>query len=140
VHHAFTVVIWVVCIVGIVVAFIALARTGKTWQDFGKRGLVMDRDQQRAPPPGSAAHLEERDAEIRELLEARNTRRRRRGQPMDDIDRELARMTAPPIDPDLRAEIIQLVKARNVRRLRAGKPPLDVDAEVEREIDRLRGL
>ena len=52
------------------------------------------------------------------------------------MEQELARLTAPQIDPELRAEIRDLVIARNHRRERAGKPPLDVDAEVEREIAR----
>ena len=62
--------------------------------------------------------------EIRQLLEARNERRIRRGEPAIDIEQELARLTtiAPAIDPALREEIRQLVVARNHRRVRAGKP------------------
>ena len=89
---------------------------------------------------GIAAALLERDTEIRELLEARNARRRRRGEPEVDIEAELARLTAPAIDAELRSEIRDLVVARNHRRARKGKPPLDVEAEIEREISSLSGL
>ena len=68
------------------------------------------------------------------MLEARNARRRRRGEPELDVDAELHRMTAPLIDAGLRGEIRDLVLAGNHRRARQGKPPLDVEAEVARQI------
>jgi hypothetical protein len=130
----FAIVIWVVCGLGIVVAFVSLIGIGKAWDELGRRGLVMDRDLPRGPAGGSAAALLERDTEIRQLLEARNARRARRGEPPLDVEAELARLTAPAIDDGLRAEIRDLVLARNARRARRGQPPLDVEAEVEREI------
>jgi hypothetical protein len=134
VHSTFNIVIWVVCIVAVVIALGALVASRKTWEDFGKGHLAMDRD---ATARGSAA---ERDEEIRQLLEARNARRERRGEAPVNVDQELARLTAPAIDPELREEIRQLVVARNHRRVRAGKAPLDVEAEIEREIAGLQGL
>ena len=74
------------------------------------------------------------------MLEARNARRARRGEPPLDVDEEFARLTAPLIDPELRGEIRDLVIARNKRRERLGKPPLDVEAEIEREIAGLTDL
>ena len=75
------------------------------------------------------------------MLEARNARRARRGEPPVDVEEELAKLTATSrIDPELEGEIRQLVIARNYRRTRAGKPALDVDAEVEREIRELSAL
>jgi hypothetical protein len=71
------------------------------------------------------------------MLQARNARRIRRGEAPLDVESELARLTAPLVDPELRQEIRDLVIARNNRRVRAGKPALDVDAEIEREIARL---
>jgi hypothetical protein len=133
-HSAFNIVIWVVCILAVVIALGALIASRKTWEDFGKGSLSMDRD---APRPAAVA---ERDDEIRQLLEARNARRERRGEAPIDVDEELARLTAPAVDPELREEIRQLVVARNHRRMRAGKPPLDVEAEIEREIAGLQGL
>jgi hypothetical protein len=100
----------------------------------------MDRDVSRSAQPSSAAGLRERDEEIRQMLEARNARRARRGEEPVDVEQELRRLTAPQIDAQLRLEIRQLVEARNYRRARAGKPLLDVDAEVEREISKLGDL
>jgi hypothetical protein len=131
----FNIVIWVVCILALVVAFLALIASRKTWEDFGKGQFVMDRDDARAST-GAA----ERDTEIRQLLEARNARRERRGEAPIDVDEELARLTAPAVDPELREEIRQLVVARNARRIRAGKPPLDIESEIEREISALNDL
>ena len=74
------------------------------------------------------------------MLEARNARRRRRGEPELDVEEELSRLTAPAVDDELRAEIRDLVIARNHRRARQGKPPLDVDAEIERQIAALSEL
>jgi hypothetical protein len=137
VHSAFNIVIWVVCLLALVIAFGALIASRKTWEDFGKGRFVMDRDEAR---PRSSAAVAERDAEIRQLLEARNARRERRGEAPVDVEAELARLTAPAVDPALREEIRQLVEARNHRRVRAGKPPLDVEAEIERQIAELGDL
>jgi hypothetical protein len=136
-QSTFNIVIWVVCILAVVIAFVALIATRKTWEDFGKGQFVMDRDEGRTT---AGAAMAERDTEIRQLLEARNARRTRRGEAPIDVEQELARLTAPTVDPELREEIRQLVVARNHRRVRAGKPPLDVEAEIEREITALGEL
>jgi hypothetical protein len=133
-------VVWVVCILGLVAAFAALIVNRKTWEDYGKDGLLMDHDRSPEAKPGSAAAMLERDTEIRQLLEARNLRRLRRGEKPLDIEAELRRLTGPRIDPELHSEIRDLVIARNHRRTRAGKPPLDVEAEIEREIAALRDI
>lgn len=139
-HGAFGTVIWVVCIAAVVIGLLALLFNRKAWEDFGKGRLLMDSESPHAPQSGSGSALRERDEEIRQMLEARNARRLRRGEAPIDVDEELSRLTTPAIDPDLRNEIRDLVKARNYRRVRAGQPPLDVEAEVEREISRLREL
>ncbi len=138
-HGAFGTVVWVVCIAAILVAFIGLISTRKTWQDYGKDGLLMDSELGRGAD-GAGAADQERDEEIRQMIEARNARRRRRGEKLLDIDEEIARLTPPTIDPQLRSEIRELVVARNFRRTRSGKPPLDVEAEVQRELEKVRGL
>jgi hypothetical protein len=79
----------------------------------------------------------EREAEIRQMLEARNARRLRQGKEPLDLDAELAALDRPAADPGLAAEVRQLVEARNARRLRQGKEPLDVDAEVARRLREL---
>jgi hypothetical protein len=139
-QDAFGIVIWIVCGCGILIAVWALISSGKVWEDYGKNHLLMDSELGRAPEPGSASALLERDEEIREMLEARNARRLRRGEPAVDVEAELRRLTAPHIDSELRSEIRDLVIARNARRARAGKPPLDVEAEIEREIAGLSGI
>lgn len=141
-QQAFGTVLWIVCAVAGVAALALLIGSGKTWSEYGKRGLLLDRDLPRGPAPGSLAAATEREEEIRTMLEARNSRRLRRGEPPVDVEQELRRLTAGPapiepsaqIDSSLRAEIRDLVVARNRRRVRAGKPPLDVEREIEREI------
>jgi hypothetical protein len=139
-QSAFGIVIWVVCGCGIVVAIWALVGARKAWEDYGKNRLMLESELGNQHEPGSAAALVERDAEIRELLEARNARRARRGEAPLDVDAELRRLTAPQIDAQLQSEIRELVVARNHRRVRAGKPPLDVEEEVQREIERFGAL
>jgi hypothetical protein len=137
VHGALGTLIWIILIVAAVIALVGMTSSAKTWEELGKGRLLMDREAPHGARPGSAAGLRERDEEIRQMLEARNARRLRRGEEPLDVDQELRRLTGPQIDPQLRLEIRQLVEARNYRRARAGKPPLDVEAEVEREISRL---
>jgi len=140
VHPEFGTVIWIVCGFGILAAFVSLLLSAKTWEEYGKNRLLSDSELGGGPKQGSAAALLERDTEIRQLLEARNARRARRGEPPIDVEAELRRLTAPQIDAELRQEIRDLVIARNHRRARTGKPPLDVDAEVERQIAGLSGI
>jgi hypothetical protein len=139
-HGDFGTVLWVVCVVGVVVALAALISTRKTWQDFGKNGLLSD-SELKPSSATTASPEQEREEEIRQMMEARNARRRRRGEEPLDVAREIARLSPPPkLDPQLQSEIRDLVKARNYRRVRAGKPPLDIEAEVQREVEKLRGL
>jgi hypothetical protein len=140
IQHTFGVVIWIVCGCGIVIGVWALISAGKAWEDYGKHHLLLDSELGHDPQPGSAAAIDERDSEIRQLLEARNSRRVRRGEAPLDVEAELRRLTAPQIDDQLRSEIRELVLARNMRRARAGKPPLDVEREIEREISDLGSL
>jgi hypothetical protein len=140
VHGALATIVWIVCIAAAVIGLLALVTTRKTWDDFGKDGLLLDSEPVREPSTGSSGAPRERDEEIRQMLEARNARRIRRGEAPVDIEQERSRLTGPAIDPQLREEIRDLVKARNYRRTRAGKPPLDVEAEIEREIDWLGKL
>ena len=141
-QSAFGTVVFVVAGVGVVGAIAALVLSGQTWDEYGKNHLLLDADSARDASSGSPAAVLERDEEIREMLGARNARRRRRGEPEIDVERELRRLTAAPpqIDTGLREEIRDLVIARNHRRARQGKPPLDVETEIEREIASLSGV
>jgi hypothetical protein len=136
VQSAFVFVVAGVCAVGVVGAIIAVATSKRDWERYGSDRLVLDSE----PPRAGAAQLQ-RDEEIRQMLEARNARRRRRGEPELDVEAALARLTTrPDVDDELRAEIRQLVVARNHRRARQGKPPLDVETEIERQISALGNL
>jgi hypothetical protein len=163
VEHAFVIVILVVGIVGVLGALVALLVSRGTWESLGRDRLLMESDlgDPRAPHPGPTARttsrsdqaaVAERDEEIRQMLDARNRRRRRHGQPELDVDAELARLTSAPraapaagahpgetLDEELLTEIRQLVLARNHRRARRGEPPLDVETEIARQIARLNG-
>ena len=133
-QSAFPIVVFAVAIVGAIGAIVALVMSRRTWADYGKHHLLLDSEQPHRRPANATA---ERDDEIRQMLEARNARRRRRGEPEVDVEAELSRLTGPQIDDELRAEIRDLVVARNHRRARRGQPPLDVEAEIEHEIDGL---
>jgi len=136
-EEAFGTIVWVVAVVGAIVAVYTLVGTGRSYRDIGGGGLVRDQDGARGgearPATATAA---ERDEEIRQMLEARNARRERRGEAPLDVDAEFAALAAPPadVDAELRDEIRQHVLARNARRVRAGEDPLDVEQEIERRV------
>jgi hypothetical protein len=94
----------------------------------------------------AAASPAEREAEIRQLLEAKAYRQRLRGDAPLDVESELTRLLeqrpepGSGVDPQLAEEVRQLVVARNERRARQGKEPLDVDREVERQLRELENL
>ncbi len=147
-EDAFGIVLFVVVAVGVVAAIASISGLGKAYEQIGRGGLSLDRDDDvraggmRAPVAGSAAALAERDEEVRQMIEARSARRVARGEDALDVDAEIARLLAPApisIDPALRAEIRSLVIARNERRIRQGKEPLDVESEVARQVDELGG-
>ena len=135
-EEAFGTIVWVVAVVGAIVAVYTLAGTGRSYREIGGRGLVRDRDGAFGGE-GAPATAAERDEEIRQMLEARNARRERRGEAPLDLDAEIAALAGPPaghVDAGLREEIRQHVLARNARRVRAGEEPLDVEQEIERRI------
>jgi hypothetical protein len=131
-EEAFAIVLFVVVGVAVVAAVWALATSGRSYEQIGSGGLSAGD----GPPPAGPAAAAERDAEIRQMLEARNARRAARGEEPVDVDAEL-RALAAPADPELRDEVRALVEARNARRVARGEPPLDVEAEIDR---RLRDL
>lgn len=135
-EDAFGTLVWIVAAVGALVAIYTLIGTGRSYGEIGGGGIVRDSG---APPDGAMSADAERDMEIRQMLEARNARRARRGQAPQDVEAELAALTRAPaaVDDELREEIRQHVVARNARRVRAGADPLDVDEEIERRIREL---
>jgi hypothetical protein len=134
-EDAFGIVLFVVVALAVVAAVWAAIGTGDLYRQIGRGGLSLNdgEDRPRREPTGAMA-AGERDAEIRQMLEARNARRIARGQEPVDVEAELAELTRPVADPSLVAEVRQLVDARNARRIRAGKEPLDIEQEVERQL------
>jgi hypothetical protein len=135
-EDAFIVVVIAVSLLAIVVAAVLLATSGGSYDHVGRGGLSIGEDQPSARPSGGggAGSRADRDAEIRQLLDARNARRAARGEAPVDVEAELAALTAPAADPELEAEVRALVQARNTRRAARGEAPLDVDAEVSRRL------
>jgi hypothetical protein len=139
VQGAFATVVFVVSAVGVIGAVVGLLLNRRTWDQYGKDHLLFDSELPQARAPSSSADAVERDEEVRQMLEARNARRRRRGEVEIDVEEELRRLITPPpaLDVELREEIRQMVIARNHRRTRRGELALDVEAEIERQIAEL---
>ena len=142
-QDAFAIVLVVVLVAAVVAAIWAGWAARDPYGQIGRGGLSLNEDAHLRPAGGAvsaAALAGEREAEIRQMLEARNARRAARGQPAIDVEAELAALLdARPVvhDPGLVAEVRQLVIARNARRQRAGKPPLDVEEEIARQLREL---
>jgi hypothetical protein len=133
---AFIVVVIAVSLLAIVVAAVLLATSGGSYDHVGRGGLSIGEDGPAARPSGGGGggSRADREAEIRQLLAARNARRAARGEAPVDVEAELAALTAPVADPELEAAVRALVEARNARRAARGEAPLDVDAEVSRRL------
>ena len=127
-EEAFAIVLFVVVGVAAVAAIWALVTSGGSYDDIGGGRMALDRHE--ATPA-------EREAEIRQMLQARNTLREGRGEAPLDVDAELRALTSPEADPELREEIRTLVEARNARRVARGEEPLDVEAEIDRQLREL---
>src|SRR5207248_7522997 len=115
VQDAFWIVLVVVVVGASIVAVITFAMTDKTYAQIGRGGLSLrDGSDRPASEPLSGAGFEAvRDDEIRQMLEARNERRIRRGQEPVDVEAELAALVSgrgdPAPDPALGAEAPQPV-------------------------------
>jgi hypothetical protein len=133
---AFEIVLFVVVGVAAVAAIWALATSRGSYEQIGRGGMsIGDEDVPRAQTAAVASA--EREAEIRQMLEARNARRAARGEETEDVDAQLKALTAPSSDPELREEIRTLVEATNARRAARGEEPLDVEAEIDRRLREL---
>ena len=142
-------VILIIALAAIPLAGIAfILGAGSALRQIGKGQFAIEQElpqkqEGSGPMPVSA---EVREAEIRQMVEAKAYRREARGgEPIDveaEVQRLLADTPAPSLGQDegLRDEVRQLVIARNERRERQGKEPLDVDEEVERQLRELENL
>jgi hypothetical protein len=122
---------------------------GNALNQIGKGPLAVEFESdlpQRITDDDATLSPDEREAELRQLLEAKAYRQRLRGEAPLDVDSELTKLLeqriAPGsgVDAQLAQEVHQLVVARNERRIRQGKEPLDVDGEVERQLRELENL
>src|SRR5436309_541668 len=110
-QDAFWIVLLVVVIGGTLVAIGTFFTAPKLYDQIGRGGLSLD-DAVSEPMTGAVADRI-RDEEIRQMLEARNARRRHRGEPELDVEAEMAALLRPVVDPGLEQEIRDLVEARN---------------------------
>lgn len=122
---------------------------GEALKQVGKGPLSIDQDlpqgSARSTPKLTAA---QREAEIRQFLQARAYRQKKRGEEPLDIDAEMGRLLAADdattssltADAELVAEVRDLVVASNARRARMGREQLDVEAEVKRQLAELESL
>jgi hypothetical protein len=140
-------VIIVVVLLVVPIAAIAFAGAGSVYREIGKGAFSMDHDKPNQGGGGLGAHAArvEQQVEIRQMLEAKALRQRKRGEEPIDVEAEIKRLSSPAAievraDPALVAEVRQLVVARNARRARQGKEPLDVEVEVARQLRDLEGL
>jgi hypothetical protein len=142
-QDAFGIVLFVVVGIGVVVAIATLFGRGRLYDEIGRGGLSIGEDRDMRPRAAEAAPLSaaEREDEIRQMLEARNTLREARGEQPVDVEAELRELTRPPAarDPEILEEVRTLVEARNARRIARGEEPLDVEAEIERQLRDLPG-
>ncbi len=138
---AFSLMLLLLVAIVVPVAAIAFSRSGRGLDELGKGRFAVDFDR---------GGDENREEELRQLVEARAWRWQARGEDPGDVEAEIERMLSldpdedpnasddgPTTDPGLRDEIRQVVLAKNESRERRGEPPLDVEAEVERLLGEL---
>ncbi len=141
-EESFGTVLFVVVGIAAVIAILSFAASRDAYRQIGRGGLTMDGDEAPARDGHIAAPTSaDGQAEIRQMLDARNARRARKGQEPVDVEAELARLTSAShqadVDPALRDEVRHMVLARNARRVRKGQEPLDVEVEIERQLREL---
>jgi hypothetical protein len=135
-------------VVAVPFAFLSFALGAKgALGQIGKGPLSIEQEMPQSEGGSSApASGEVREAEVRQMVEAKAYRQAARGEEPLDVEAEVQRLMesgpAPSLggDAGLREEVRQLVVARNERRARKGEEPLDVDAEVERQLRELENL
>jgi hypothetical protein len=121
---------------------------GNAFQKIGKGDFALEQDfPQSSQGPVHAISAQEREEEIRQMVQARSDRGVAKGRDALDVQAEVEKLLASDVggpslgeDRGLREEIRQLVVARNERRQRQGKEPLDIDQEIERQLRELENL
>ncbi len=143
-------VILIIVLAAIPIAALSFALSGEAFKQIGKGSFSVQFEHdlpQGVRDSDAEASAAVRDAEIRQLLEAKAYRQSARGERPLDVEAELERIlledresAEPGDDAQLREEVRQLVVARNERRARKGEKPLDVEAEIERQLRDLENL
>jgi hypothetical protein len=139
-------VILIVVLVAIPIATIAfiLGARGALGQ-IGKGQFAIDDELPQSRGESTSTSPQAREAEIRQMVEAKAYRQRSRGEQPLDVEAEVESLLDTGggelrRDAQLVAEVRQLVIARNERRERQGKEPFDVEAEVDRQLRELESL
>jgi hypothetical protein len=142
-------VLLIIALASIPIAAITFALgAGSALREIGKGRFAIEQELPQktssGPAPVSGAV---REAEIRQMVEAKAYRQEARGEQPLDVEAEVARLMsvadpspAPSADAELRDEVRQLVIARNERRMRKGEEPLDVEVEIDRQLRELENL
>jgi hypothetical protein len=140
-------ILMIVVLVVLPIAAIAFATAGHALRQLGKGRFAIEQElpERTTGVPVTPATKAEREAEIRQMLQAKAYRQEARGESPLDVDAELEKLLEESEgslgrDKELREEVRQLVVARNERRMRRGEDPLDVDDEVERQLRELENL
>jgi hypothetical protein len=133
------------------IAGILFRRVSGSWESIGKGPFAIEQQLPLVPRyltrPAESVDPAIQAAEVRQMLEAKQERQRRRGVLPLDVDAEAARLLAAPDavpgaptgrGAELRAEVRQLVVSRNERRMRKGLLPLDIETETDRQLSDLR--
>jgi hypothetical protein len=132
--------------VAVPIAALLFARSGEAWRSIGKGPFAIEQEalpRSHRPAPADPVDPVIQAAEVRQMLEAKAERRRRRGEAPLDVEAEATRLLAGEagaatpgdrIEAELREEVRQLVVSRNERRMRHGLEPLDVEEETERQL------
>ena len=129
----------IVLAVALVVAAVMFSRSGKALRNLGGGRWAIDREGDGGARDGAPSEAETVE-EVRQMVEAKDFRLRRRGEDGIDVEAEVTRLTGVEQGPEgeiaaWTVEIRQLVIANNERRRRRGEEPLDVEAEVARRLD-----
>jgi hypothetical protein len=142
-------VLLIIALAAIPIATITFALgAGSALREIGKGKFAIEQElPQKSSSARPATSAAVREAEIRQMVEAKAYRQQERGEGPLDVDAEVSRLVneqeqqpAPGRDAELRAEVRQLVIARNERRMRKGQEPLDVEVEVDRQLRELENL
>lgn len=145
-HAAFPIVLFGSIALFVILGVVSMLTRNNLYDQIGQGGLTLGEDSIGPAGHGAGpAEIDEREQEIRQMLQARSDRLVGQGEEPLDIDAELAKLEGSGSgvggpsyqDAGLTAEVRQLVHARNERRARRGEPALDVDAEVARTLAEL---